>query len=111
MGSTQSELLKQLEDPAVARELARRVAILGNHARLRIMAWLVNAEDGMVVLQLGEKLGLTQPTVSKHLRLLRKQGLVTRTPKGSWAVYRATESARELIKGLEPLFVQQRAAL
>ena len=40
------------------------------------------------VCHLTEPLGLSQPTVSHHLKVLRDAGLVTRERRGSWAYYR-----------------------
>jgi ArsR family transcriptional regulator len=53
---------------------------LGDLARLRILRHLPhseNCEHGNNVSQLAEMLGLAQPTVSHHLRVLRQAGLVS----------------------------------
>jgi len=39
------------------------------------------------VCDLTEPVGLTQPTVSHHLKLLANAGLVTRSQRGPWAWY------------------------
>lgn len=48
-----------------------------------------------------EPLGLTQPTVSHHLKVLLDAGLVDREQRGSWAYYRVVpgslDSLRELL--------------
>lgn len=60
-------------------ELAKQLWAIGDHARLRILALLPHNEDcqgGNNVSQIAEKLGLAQPTVSHHLRVLRQAGIV-----------------------------------
>ncbi len=42
---------------------------------------------------LTEPLGLTQPTVSHHLKVLLQAGLVEREQRGSWAYYRVVPRA------------------
>ena len=38
-------------------------------------------------------LGLAQPTVSHHLKVLHDAGLVTREQRGVWAYYRADRAS------------------
>lgn len=71
------------ENEAVARpadeELARQLWTVGDAVRLRILRLLptdARCEGGMNVSQLAEALGLAQPTISHHLRLLRLAGIV-----------------------------------
>ena len=64
---------------ATDEELAKQLWALGDIARLNILRLLPresNCEHGNNVSQLAEKLGMTQPTVSHHLRVLRQAGLV-----------------------------------
>ncbi len=60
-------------------QLAKQLWALGDLARLRLLAMLPSSPDcssGNNVSQLAEKLGVTQPTVSHHLRVLRQAGFV-----------------------------------
>ncbi len=60
-------------------KLARQLWAIGDQVRLDLLSLLSVSEDcdhGNNVSQLAEKLGLTQPTVSHHLRILRQAGLV-----------------------------------
>ena len=60
-------------------ELAKQLWAIGDIARLNILRLLprsTNCEHGNNVSQLAEKLGMSQPTVSHHLRILRQAGLV-----------------------------------
>lgn len=73
-------------DDAVA--LAKVVKALADPARLRLLS-LIAAHEGSeaCVCDLIEPLGLSQPTVSHHLKVLVDAGLVTRDKRGVWAFY------------------------
>ena len=61
-------------------ELAKQFWALGDPLRLKILQLLPNTpncEHHNNVSQLAEKLGLSQPTISHHLRILRQAGLVS----------------------------------
>jgi ArsR family transcriptional regulator, arsenate/arsenite/antimonite-responsive transcriptional repressor len=51
-----------------------------------------------------DRFGLSQPTISHHLRILRQAGLVTSAKRGVWAWYapdpRALGWLREIVAGL-----------
>jgi ArsR family transcriptional regulator len=49
--------------------------------------------DGVCLLFIAEKLGISQPSASKHMELLTAAGLVTATPIGRWTFYRRNEAA------------------
>lgn len=60
-------------------ELAKQLWAVGDATRLRILRLLPDSADcghGNNVSRLAEKLGLSQPTVSHHLRVLRQAGIV-----------------------------------
>lgn len=62
-----------------SEELAKQLWAIGDHARLRILELLPTSPDcrhAKNVSQLSEQLGLSQPTVSHHLRVLRQAGIV-----------------------------------
>ncbi|ABW10169.1 transcriptional regulator, ArsR family [Parafrankia sp. EAN1pec] len=56
---------------------------------------MIYAGDGgeACVCELTEPLGLSQPTVSHHLKILVDAGLVTREKRGVWAYYRTVPDA------------------
>ena len=73
-----------------AVELATVLKALADPARLRLLSVIQAAEGGEACqCDLTEPVGLSQPTVSHHLRVLHEAGLVTREKRGSWAYYRA----------------------
>ncbi len=74
-----------------AERLSRALKAIADSARLRLIS-LIQAQPGgeACVCHLTEPLGLSQPTVSHHLKVLLQAGLVEREQRGSWAYYRVT---------------------
>jgi ArsR family transcriptional regulator len=73
--------------PEEARsELAARFKALGDPTRVAIVNRLAGA--GEVCVCAFEDLGLSQPTISHHLRILREAGLVEASRRGTFAHYR-----------------------
>lgn len=82
-------LLADALSPDEAGRLAAGFKVLADPQRLRLIS-LLAASPGQqaCVCDLTGPLGLTQPTVSHHLRLLHAAGLVTRERRGTYAYYR-----------------------
>ena len=72
-----------------ATELAGLLKAIAEPTRLRLLS-LVAAHEGQeaCVCDLTEPVGLSQPTVSHHLKILVDAGLLTRDKRGVWAYYR-----------------------
>ncbi len=66
--------------------LAQLFKGLGDETRMRIVALLSHGE--LCVRQIMDALGLTQPTVSRHLSVLRHAGVVETRRNGAWVYYR-----------------------
>jgi ArsR family transcriptional regulator, arsenate/arsenite/antimonite-responsive transcriptional repressor len=60
---------------------------LSDPARVRLLNLLATAEEPVCVCQLTPPLGLSQPTVSHHLKKLVQAGLLHREQRGIWAYY------------------------
>jgi ArsR family transcriptional regulator len=87
----------------ITRGLADRFKALGDPTRLAIINQLAGADE-VCVCHLVPDAGLSQPTISHHLRLLRDAGLVTSERRGTWAYYRLVpEAIGELAAALVPL--------
>jgi ArsR family transcriptional regulator, arsenate/arsenite/antimonite-responsive transcriptional repressor len=72
-----------------AERLASAVKVLADPARLRLLSLIRSQPAGEACgCHLTKPLGLGQPTVSHHLRVLREAGLVQREQRGKWAYYR-----------------------
>jgi DNA-binding transcriptional ArsR family regulator len=65
--------------------VASRFRALGDPSRLRILNLLMQGETG--VQDLVEATGFEQPNVSRHLSLLRRDGIVQRRADGNRALY------------------------
>lgn len=72
------------EEAATTASLFRA---LGDPHRVRIMNLLATAREAVCVCDLTGFLGLSQPTVSHHMRKLVDAGLLTREQRGVWAYY------------------------
>ncbi len=81
-------------DAAAAERLAGVLKALAEPTRLRLVS-LIAAHQGAeaCVCELTEPTGLSQPTVSHHLKVLVDVGLLTREQRGKWAYYRVVPDA------------------
>lgn len=81
-------LSQEALDAESADVLARSLKALADPARLRLISMVAAADGGEAcVCDLTEPLGLSQPTVSHHLRVLVEAGFLNRTKRGTWAYY------------------------
>ena len=77
------------------------IEVLAEPSRRQILDALRDGEQPVHTLV--ERLALSQPSVSKHLRVLRDAGLVAARPDGQRRLYRVrTEPLIELDEWLEP---------
>ena len=89
-------------DPAAARTMAGRLKALADPTRLRLFS-LIATTDESCACDLTNPLGVSQPTVSHHLKVLLDAGLVVREQRGKWAYYSAhREHLGEVSAFLDP---------
>jgi ArsR family transcriptional regulator, arsenate/arsenite/antimonite-responsive transcriptional repressor len=70
----------------LAADLAQLLKALADSTRLRLVSMVAAHEGGEAcVCELTEPLGLTQPTISHHLKILVDAGIFTRDKRGVWA--------------------------
>lgn len=80
------------------------IRALANQRRLQILSWLKNPvahfppqvdgdlmKDGVCALFIAEKLGVSQPTASEHLRVLSQAGLLRVRRIKQWTFYQRDE--------------------
>lgn len=81
-------------DTGRAEELARVFKALGDPTRVRLVS-LIAAHEGAeaCVCDLTAPVGLSQGTVSHHLKQLVDAGLLTREQRGRWSFYRVVDRA------------------
>lgn len=91
------------EPIAEANAISLSVAMkaLSDPARIRIVS-MVAAHEGQeaCVCDLTEPLGLTQPTVSHHLKVLTEAGFLSRSKRGTWAYYALVPGSLDALSGL-----------
>jgi DNA-binding transcriptional ArsR family regulator len=75
-----------------ARPVVRVAAALADGNRVRILRAVSGGE--LCVCELCDALGLTQSTLSTHLRVLRDAGLTVSRRQGKWSYHRLTPSGR-----------------
>ncbi|WP_245593440.1 ArsR/SmtB family transcription factor [Azospirillum halopraeferens] len=98
--------------------MATVLRALGNERRLQILEWLKDprahfppqvdgdlVEDGVCALLLAEKLGVSQPTLSEHMKVLTGAGLVRARRIKQWTFYtrdeeRIAEVKREIARSV-----------
>jgi DNA-binding transcriptional ArsR family regulator len=84
---------------------------LANERRLQILEWLKDPErhfrpqvdgdlvkDGVCGVLIAEKLGVSQPTVSEHLKVLTQAGLLSSKRLKQWTFYKRDEAAIRNLK-------------
>ena len=89
-----------------AEEAAATAALfraLGDPARVRIVNALATTDDPVCVCELIEPLGLSQGTVSHHLKKLTDAGLLEREQRGRWAYYSLSPEAASTLAALVDL--------
>jgi ArsR family transcriptional regulator, arsenate/arsenite/antimonite-responsive transcriptional repressor len=89
-----SPVTRGVLEPAQAERLAQIFKALGDPTRVRLVS-LIAAHEGAeaCVCDLTEPVGLSQPTVSHHLKQLVDAGLLTREQRGRWSFYKVVDGA------------------
>jgi ArsR family transcriptional regulator len=84
---------------ADAEETAGLLKVLADPARLRVLSMLIRSEDQEVcVCDLTEPLGLSQPTVSHHMKVLREAGFTESERRGKWVYHRLMPDRLEQVR-------------
>jgi ArsR family transcriptional regulator len=87
-------------DDATAERLAHVFKALGDPTRVRLLSLIAAAAAAEAcICDLTELVGLSQPTVSHHMKLLVDAGLVAREQRGKWAYYRVIDDTLTTVAG------------
>ena len=70
-----------------AEKLAEWYGVLADPTRLRLLSLIAAQGEACAACDLVKPLGVSQPTVSHHLRVLREAGLVESERRGKWVYY------------------------
>jgi ArsR family transcriptional regulator len=96
--------------PGISREQADTLAAvfkaLADPHRVRIVNLLANADEPVCVCDFMPQLGLSQGTVSFHLKKLLDVGLLEREQRGTWAYYALNRTG---LAGLRDVFTTKEA--
>ncbi len=94
------QVLAEPLDEDEADRLAAALRVLADPARLRLLSILGAHPNGeSCVCELTGPIGLSQPTVSHHLKVLTDAGLVGRERRGRWVYYWVLPEPIELLRG------------
>ena len=90
---------------------AQALKALANDRRLQVLEWLKDptrhfppqvdgdlVKDGVCGVLIAEKIGLSQPTVSEHLSVLARAGLIRPKRIKQWTFYKRDEKAIRALK-------------
>lgn len=86
-----------------AADLAPICRALGDATRLQIAALLARADGFLCACEIEAHFALAQPTISHHLQVLRKAGLVQTERRGTWIHYRLRPEAAQAMHALAVL--------
>jgi ArsR family transcriptional regulator len=82
-----------------AAEMAAAIRVLADPARLRLLSLIASSPDREAcVCDLTAPLELSQPTVSHHLKVLTKAGLLAREQRGRWAYFRLVPDRLDIVR-------------
>jgi ArsR family transcriptional regulator len=92
---------REAMDVETAAALARSFKAVADPARLRLLSLVAAHEGGEAcVCDLTAPLGLSQPTVSHHLKVLVDAGLLTRDKRGVWAYFAVVPEALDALSAV-----------
>lgn len=82
-----------------AEALASEFKALADPVRLRLLSLIASVPEGEVcACDLEEPLARSQATVSHHLSILQKAGLITREQRGRWAWFRISPERADFVR-------------
>ena len=84
-----------------ALEIALRLKALADPVRAQRMSLLLaGREDGVCTCDLAPAVGLSEATISHHLKVLHEAGLLDREKRGTWVFYLARPAAMAALANL-----------
>jgi len=96
-----TQLVRDPISASQAADLAYILKALADPTRLRLVSMVAAHEGGEAcVCDLTDPLGLTQPTISHHLKILVDAGIFTRDKRGKWAYYAVVPGALDAVSAV-----------
>jgi ArsR family transcriptional regulator len=94
-------LVREPLSASQAADLAHVLKALADATRLRLVSMVAAHQDGEAcVCELTDPLGLSQPTISHHLKILVDAGIFTRSQRGKWAYYGIVPQALDALAAI-----------
>lgn len=87
------------------KKIIKILKALSDESRIRIVA-LLKERNGLCVCEITEIIGLSQPTISSHLKRLQDAEIITYSKDGYWIKYSLDENMEKEIKQLLHLITQ-----
>lgn len=85
-------------DADSAERLAAVLKVIAEPTRLRLLSLVAAQRDGEeCICNLTDRVGVSQPTVSHHMKMLVDAGLLEREQRGKWAYYRVVPGALDAL--------------
>ena len=94
-----------------AMDLERALKAIASPRRLQILEWLKDVaanfppqehgdpvEHGACNQYITDKLGVSQPAASRHMKVLADAGLVVASPRSGWVYYRRNDAVIDQLK-------------
>ena len=92
------QILQAPLDDAQAEALSAALKVLADPARLRLVSLIAAQPDAEAcVCNLTDPVGLSQPTVSHHLKVLSEAGVLDRERRGQWVFFKLRPEPLDLI--------------
>ncbi|HET8740821.1 MAG TPA: metalloregulator ArsR/SmtB family transcription factor [Acidimicrobiia bacterium] len=87
--------------PDASRQLAEDFKVLADPVRLRLLSLIASVPEGEAcACDLSAPLERSQGTVSHHLSVLVKAGLITREQRGKWAWFAVAPERAEFVRSV-----------
>ncbi len=78
-------------------ETIKALKAISDPGRIRILSVLINKHD-LCVCEIRDIIGLSQPSISSHLKILENAGLIQSFKDGKWVNYRLNDKLDSSIK-------------
>lgn len=86
---------------SAAEQLSRTLRVVADPTRLQLLSIILSSTEGRATVgQLSDALGLRQPTVTHHVRILVDDGVLMREPEGKFVWLAVDPERRAAIEDL-----------
>ena len=87
------------------KKITKILKALADESRIRMLA-LLKERNGLCVCEITEIIGLSQPTISSHLKKLQDAEIITYSKDGLWVNYSLDENMEKEVQQLLDSMVQ-----